>query len=52
MLPNEINIKDFDYNLPEERIAQFPVEPRDTSKLLKFEHQLITHHTFSDIPEL
>lgn len=52
MLPNEINIKDFDYNLPDERIAKFPVEPRDASKLLKFEHQLITHHTFSDIPEL
>jgi len=29
-----MNVKDFDYNLPEELIAQHPVEPRDTSRLL------------------
>lgn len=52
MLPSQIHIQDFDYLLPEEKIALFPLEPRDASKLLKFEHQLITHHTFSDIPEL
>ena len=29
-----MNISDFDYNLPEELIAQEPVEPRDTSRLM------------------
>lgn len=29
-----MNVKDFDYELPEELIAQFPVEPRDTSRLM------------------
>lgn len=52
MLPSFINIKDFDYNLPEDKIAQFPLEPRDSSKLLKYEHQKISHHTFSEIANL
>lgn len=29
-----MNVKDFDYELPEELIAQFPVEPRDSSRLM------------------
>ena len=40
------NISDFDYDLPQELIAQTPIEPRDASRLLvvhrdsgKFEHQ-------------
>jgi S-adenosylmethionine:tRNA ribosyltransferase-isomerase len=40
------NISDFDYDLPQELIAQTPIEPRDTSRLLvvhrdsgKFEHR-------------
>lgn len=52
MLPNEIQIHDFDYSLPDERIALFPVEPRDSSKLLRLEGTAITHHTFRDIPQL
>ena len=34
MKPQEINIDDFSYNLPSERIAQHPVSQRDNSKLL------------------
>ena len=30
-----MKLSDFDYDLPEERIAQFPCEPRDHSRLLK-----------------
>ena len=29
-----MDISDFDYDLPEERIAQVPVEPRDSSRLM------------------
>lgn len=52
MLPAQIHIQDFDYLLPEEKIALFPLEPRDSSKLLKYEQQKITHHTFTNISEL
>ncbi|MDR2821951.1 MAG: tRNA preQ1(34) S-adenosylmethionine ribosyltransferase-isomerase QueA [Acholeplasmatales bacterium] len=42
---------DFDYNLPEELIAQFPLEKRDTCKLLIYNKvtQGITHTKFYDI---
>ena len=29
-----MNISDFDYDLPEDRIAQTPIEPRDTARLM------------------
>jgi S-adenosylmethionine:tRNA ribosyltransferase-isomerase len=32
--PQELSIKDFTYDLPAERIAQFPLDARDQSKLL------------------
>ncbi len=31
-----IQIKDFNYNLPDERIAKFPLAKRDNSKLLLY----------------
>lgn len=42
---------DFYFNLPEELIAQTPVEPRDHSRLLKMDKKTgkITHHHFYDI---
>ncbi|MBI5654966.1 tRNA preQ1(34) S-adenosylmethionine ribosyltransferase-isomerase QueA [Candidatus Uhrbacteria bacterium] len=42
---------DFDYNLPPESIAQEPVRPRDSSKLLVLDRQTgtIEHRIFSDI---
>ena len=42
---------DFDYNLPPELIAQTPIEPRDTSRLLVLRRQngTIEHHHFTDI---
>ena len=42
---------DFDYHLPQERIAQTPVEPRDSSRLMVIhrENGLIEHRTFADV---
>jgi S-adenosylmethionine:tRNA ribosyltransferase-isomerase len=42
---------DFDYYLPEELIAQTPVEPRDTSRLLAYQIKAdkIEHKTFKDV---
>jgi S-adenosylmethionine:tRNA ribosyltransferase-isomerase len=44
----------FDYPLPDELIAQFPAEKRDSSRLLVIDRNshTITHRTFRDLPEL
>jgi S-adenosylmethionine:tRNA ribosyltransferase-isomerase len=44
---------DFDYNLPPERIAQTPVEPRDSSRLLVLDRSTgsLEHRLFRDIGE-
>ncbi len=44
---------DFDYYLPEELIAQTPVEPRDCSRLLHYDRQSgrVDHKHFYDITE-
>jgi S-adenosylmethionine:tRNA ribosyltransferase-isomerase len=45
---------DFDYNLPDELIAQHPVEPRDQARLmvLRREAQTWEHRRFFELPEL
>lgn len=48
----QIDLKEYEYTLPEERIARFPLEKRDSSKLLHFKNQVIAHQRFSDIPNL
>jgi len=42
---------DFDYQLPDSSIAQIPLEPRDSSKLLVLDSQTnsFSHHHFSDL---
>lgn len=42
---------DFDYNLPVESIAQTPIEPRDSSRLLVLDRKTgqMTHHIFREI---
>ena len=47
-----IKMVDFDYDLPEERIAKFPLEPRDSSKLLVYDKGEICHKVFTDLPGL
>lgn len=41
---------EFDYSLPADRIAQVPVEPRDSSRLLDTRDQ--SDHRFFDLPDL
>lgn len=45
---------DFDYDLPDERIAQEPVEPRDRSRLLVLSRDdgAMRHARFGDLPDL
>ena len=52
MNPRHINISDYDYPLPPERIARYPKQVRDESKLLYYRKGQIGEHSFRDIPEL
>ena len=48
----EIKIEDYNYPLPDERIAKYPLEQRDLSKLLFFKEGAISEKKFKEIPEL
>ncbi|AMQ57625.1 S-adenosylmethionine:tRNA ribosyltransferase-isomerase [Algoriphagus sanaruensis] len=48
----EIQLRDYEYTLPEERIAKHPLEKRDSSKLLQYHQGKIDHFHFYDLPEL
>ena len=50
MIP-EIRIEDYNYTLPDERIAKYPLDNRDSSKLLIYKNSEITHSVFSSLPE-
>lgn len=47
----EIRLSDYEYTLPEDRIAKFPLEKRDESKLLQFKNGTISHHRFFELPD-
>ncbi len=47
--PKDLNIADFNYELPNERIAKFPLAQRDKSKLLVSQGAAIKEATFQDI---
>jgi len=48
-----MHLSDFDYHLPQERIAQTPVEPRDASRMLVLRREIgqIEHRQFRELPE-
>ena len=50
--PQSIAIADFDYPLPDDRIAKFPLERRDQSKLLVYRCGNIEESRFDHVPEL
>lgn len=51
MIP-DIRIEDYNYPLPDERIAKYPLAERDSSKLLRYENGVVKEYVFREIPEL
>jgi S-adenosylmethionine:tRNA ribosyltransferase-isomerase len=51
MHPKYLSIKDYTYSLPEERIARYPLEERDASKLLICRKGKITEDIFCHIDQ-
>ena len=49
---NELLLSQFQYDLPDERIARFPLPQRDASKLLVYRSGTIQHDHFSSLPDL
>ena len=45
-----IHISDYDYPLPDERIAKYPLAERDTSKLLLYRNGEVKEDTFFNLP--
>lgn len=52
ILSNIVNINDYDYKLPAEKIAQFPVVNRDDSKLLLYDGINISETVFNQLHEV
>ena len=48
----EIRISDFSYVLPEDKIAKYPLQNRDDSKILIFKNREISESKFSNLVEL
>lgn len=51
MIP-EIHIEDYNYALPDDRIAKYPLPERDLSKLLCYKGGIVTENTFKDISSI
>ncbi len=52
-MTNYTNVNTYDYDLPEELIAQSPLEPRDSSRLMVFDKssKIVEHKHFYDIAD-
>ena len=49
--PKHIRISDYQYPLPDERIAKFPIAQRDHSKLLVYRHSEVGEDVFYHLPD-
>jgi S-adenosylmethionine:tRNA ribosyltransferase-isomerase len=45
-----IRLEEYEYDLPDERIARYPLDSRDSSRLLVYDQGAIVHDHFSSIP--
>jgi S-adenosylmethionine:tRNA ribosyltransferase-isomerase len=53
MKVDHMKLTNFDYDLPKEYVAQSPIEPRDSAKLMVlFPDNTLEHRTFSEVFEL
>ena len=52
MKTKDIHISEYNYELPDERIAKFPLAERDSSKLLVYRHGTVCESVFNDLPSL
>ena len=53
-MQQDFNLRSYDYHLPEKNIAQYPMDRRDTSRLLVLHHPdgKIEHRRFADVLDL
>ncbi len=51
METQHIHISDYTYELPDERIAKFPIAQRDHSKLLVYRHGEVSEDVFYHLPD-
>ena len=49
--PRHIRISEYNYPLPDERIAKFPLPVRDQSKLLVYRRGTVSEDTFTALPQ-
>jgi len=49
--PREIRIEDYNYPLPDDRIAKYPLARRDSSRLLVYKNNHITDSVFGQLPD-
>ncbi|MCQ2258786.1 MAG: S-adenosylmethionine:tRNA ribosyltransferase-isomerase [Bacteroidaceae bacterium] len=49
--PKQIHIADYNYPLPDERIAKFPLAERDSSKLLVYKQGQVSEDVFTSLPQ-
>ena len=50
--PGKIRTEDYNYNLPDEKIARHPLDERNHSKLLIYRNGILTEDLFRNLPSL